>query len=65
MSVWDGGWPDQPEEEREWEDEEIEDDDPPPESWRGDQHLEDWPEDLAGPEYWFFRRWEDDEEGGP
>ncbi len=24
-------------------------------SWRGDQHLEDWPEHEAGPEYWLFK----------
>ena len=22
------------------------------EAWRGDVHFEDWPEQLAGPEYW-------------
>lgn len=26
------------------------------EDWRGDQHLADWPENLAGPEYWFYKR---------
>lgn len=25
-------------------------------SWRGDQHLEDWPESLAGPEYWLYKQ---------
>ena len=25
------------------------------ESWRGDAHLADWPEHLAGPEYWMFK----------
>ncbi len=24
-------------------------------SWRGDQHLEDWPEHEAGPEYWLLK----------
>lgn len=25
-------------------------------NWRGDQHLEDWPQHLAGPEYWLYRK---------
>jgi hypothetical protein len=25
------------------------------EAWRGEAHLETWPEELAGPEYWAFR----------
>lgn len=35
------------------------------EAWRGEVHLEHWPEDLAGPEYRMFRDAadEDDEEG--
>ena len=24
-------------------------------NWRGDQHLEDWPEHEAGPEYWMLK----------
>jgi len=24
--------------------------------WRGDEHLPDWPEELAGPEYWLYKR---------
>ena len=24
-------------------------------SWRGDQHLADWPEHEAGPEYWMLK----------
>jgi hypothetical protein len=24
--------------------------------WRGTSHLADWPEDLAGPEYWLYKR---------
>ena len=24
------------------------------EAWRGDLHLDDWPESLAGPEYWLY-----------
>jgi hypothetical protein len=26
------------------------------EDWRGDEHLGDWPESLAGPEYWLYKR---------
>ena len=33
-----------------WEDEE----------WRGDEHLEDWPEELAGPEYWMYKAMAED-----
>jgi hypothetical protein len=25
-------------------------------SWRGHQHFADWPEELAGPEYWLYKR---------
>ncbi|OLD96880.1 MAG: hypothetical protein AUG79_01655 [Gemmatimonadetes bacterium 13_1_20CM_4_69_16] len=25
------------------------------ESWRGGEHLADWPEHAAGPEYWMFK----------
>ena len=25
-------------------------------TWRGDEHLPDWPEELAGPEYWLYKR---------
>jgi hypothetical protein len=25
------------------------------ESWRAGVHLAEWPEDLAGPEYWMFK----------
>jgi hypothetical protein len=25
------------------------------EAWRGNAHLERWPEELAGPEYWAYR----------
>ena len=24
--------------------------------WRGLEHPEDWPEELAGPEYWLYKR---------
>jgi hypothetical protein len=26
------------------------------EDWRGNEHHEDWPENLAGPEYWLFKK---------
>ena len=26
------------------------------ESWRGDVHFADWPEQLAGPEYWMYKK---------
>jgi hypothetical protein len=31
------------------------------EAWRGDLHLDDWPENLAGPEYWLYKNQSDDE----
>ncbi|HEU4474570.1 MAG TPA: hypothetical protein VFR72_07010 [Gemmatimonadales bacterium] len=31
------------------------------EAWRGDLHLDDWPENLAGPEYWLYKNQGDDE----
>jgi len=31
-----------------------------PEAWRGNVHFEGWPEDLAGPEYWLFKRSDDE-----
>jgi hypothetical protein len=30
------------------------------EAWRGDLHLDDWPEDLAGPEYWLYKKQRDE-----
>ena len=26
------------------------------EAWRGGEHLADWPEASAGPEYWMYKR---------
>ncbi len=26
------------------------------EAWRGDLHLGEWPENLAGPEYWLWKK---------
>jgi hypothetical protein len=50
VSIWDGGRADQPEAELEatWHSQ--------PDEWRGNVHLEDWPEHLAGPEYWLAKR---------
>ncbi|HKH84299.1 MAG TPA: hypothetical protein VKA25_11485 [Gemmatimonadales bacterium] len=25
-------------------------------AWRGEVHLDDWPENLAGPEYWLYKK---------
>jgi hypothetical protein len=25
------------------------------EAWRGGEHIEGWPEEFAGPEYWAYR----------
>jgi hypothetical protein len=30
------------------------------EAWRGDLHLDDWPENLAGPEYWLYKKQRDE-----
>jgi hypothetical protein len=30
------------------------------ESWRGTVHLDDWPESLAGPEYWLYKKQRDE-----
>lgn len=35
-----------------------------PDAWRGKQHLEDWPRELAGPEYQMWRAKAADEETG-
>jgi hypothetical protein len=31
------------------------------EAWRGEMHLRDWPEELAGPEYWLYKKLREDE----
>ncbi len=38
---------------------------PDPDAWRGTVHQSDWPEELAGPEYWMYKRAEqsDGEDG--
>ncbi|HEX5386401.1 MAG TPA: hypothetical protein VFW66_06880 [Gemmatimonadales bacterium] len=30
------------------------------ETWRGDIHLREWPEELAGPEYWLYKKLDED-----
>jgi hypothetical protein len=30
------------------------------ETWRGELHQDDWPENLAGPEYWLYKRQRDE-----
>ncbi len=30
------------------------------EGWRGELHLDDWPENLAGPEYWLYKKQRDE-----
>jgi hypothetical protein len=30
--------------------------DPTDDCWRGKEHLADWPEAQAGPEYWMYKR---------
>lgn len=36
-----------------WEPEDSDEDD---EVWRGEEQQDDWPEGLAGPEYWLYKR---------
>jgi len=38
---------------------------PEDESWRGDVHLGPWPENLAGPEYWLYKKEMTNEDGFP
>ena len=35
---------------------------PDPEAWRGTVHLQEWPEDLAGPEYWLYKKQGEEEQ---
>ena len=30
------------------------------EAWRGELHQDDWPESLAGPEYWLYKKQRDE-----
>lgn len=59
MSCYDGGWDQRPEDEMEQEGWNA----PSDAEWRGDLHTEDWPEILAGPEYWLYKKQRDKEEG--
>lgn len=29
-------------------------------AWRGELHPDDWPESLAGPEYWLYKKQRDE-----
>jgi hypothetical protein len=29
-------------------------------AWRGELHQDDWPENLAGPEYWLYKKQRDE-----
>lgn len=70
MSIWDGT--SQPEWEREAEaradawrgdqHENLAELEGSAEQWRGDAHTDDWPESLAGPEYWLNKKRLDDGE---
>ena len=31
------------------------------EAWRGELHTDEWPENLAGPEYWLYKKEQGDE----
>lgn len=60
--MWDAGFHDGPEEERldgGWQDSDVLDDSQA--TWRGELHLDAWPEHLAGPEY---KLWKDELENG-
>jgi len=39
-----------------WRSEEAEWEAPDPDAWRGTVHQGEWPEELAGPEYWLFKK---------
>jgi hypothetical protein len=36
------------------------DDDEADTAWRGEVHQDDWPENLAGPEYWLYKKQRDE-----
>ena len=40
--------------------ESSEDEDQTDNGWRGDLHFDDWPENLAGPEYWLYKKQRDE-----
>lgn len=70
-TIYDGGWPEREEDEREGEEPDAEEADEI--DWRGDEHPDTDPleamglgerfpgEGLAGPEYWAYRQWLDGE----
>jgi hypothetical protein len=45
-----------------WGSEEAEWEAPDPEAWRGEVHQGEWPEELAGPEYWLYKKLGEEEE---
>jgi hypothetical protein len=45
-----------------WASDEAEWEAPDPEAWRGAVHHREWPEELAGPEYWLYKKLGDEEE---
>ncbi len=53
MSIWDG-FPPPDRDEDEYQDSDVLDDGQAP--WRGDVHLDDWPKDLAGPEWKLWKK---------
>lgn len=57
----DEGLPWEAERERPWEAAEGSWESAEDETWRGELHLDEWPENLAGPEYWLYKKQEDDE----
>lgn len=57
----DEGLPWEAEGERPWEAAEGSWESAEDETWRGELHLDEWPENLAGPEYWLYKKQEDDE----
>lgn len=38
---------------------------PDPEAWRGAAHLGEWPEELAGPEYWLYKKLGEENDSDP
>jgi hypothetical protein len=59
MSHYDGD-PLEPDSSLPWETPESQWESAENEDWRGELHLDDWPEDLAGPEYWLYKKKRDD-----
>jgi hypothetical protein len=43
-----------------WEASETEWESADSEAWRGELHQDDWPESLAGPEYWLYKKQRDE-----